>query len=185
MLVWVNNRTGGSRGATVEALRGNTGASFEGSGKIARGAEGIGLCSCFGKSGESSTERYFLIKGPFCFVFTNKDASSPKYAVGLQGMKADRQKTTVLLESTLGDIEYEFTFATESLATEFATAVEQQVATAQAEVAQKRLGHEHLLHKRSSVVFAEQIAKTKEREQPDAPLSTQEVLAGMPNTPLY
>ena len=169
----------------MEVLRGNTGANFEGSGKIARGAEGIALCNCFGKSGESNKERYFLIKGPFCFVFTQKDASSPKYAVGFQGMRANRQKTTVLLESALGDTEYEFTFATESMATEFATAVEQQVATAQAEVAKKRLGHEHLLQKRSSVVFAEQIAKTKECEQPDAPLSSQEVLTSMPNTPLY
>ena len=179
------NRTGGSRGATVEALRGNKGASFEGSGKIARGAEGIGLCTCFGKSGENNNERYFLIKGPFCFVFAKQDASSPKYAVGLQGMKANAQKTTVLLEKILGDVAYEFTFASEQVATEFAAAVQQQAATAQAEMTQKRLGHEHLLQKRSSIVFAEQIAKTKESEQPDAPLSTKEVLANMPTTPLY
>lgn len=179
------DRTGGTKGATVEALRGNKGSSFEGPGTITRGAEGIGFCSCFGGRGDGHKERYFLIKGPFCFVFSNKVASSPKYAVGLQNMKPNRQNATVVLETSLGDLEYEFTFASEEMAKKFKIAVEKQAATAQAEVTQKRLGHEHLLRKPSSVMFAEQIAKTKEREQPDAPLSTQEVLSNMPEKMIY
>jgi len=169
----------------VEVLRGNKGANFEGPGTVTRDAEGIGFCSCFGGRSDGNKERYFLIKGPFCFVFSNKDASSPKYALGLQNFKPNRQNSTVLLETSLGDVEYEFTFASDEMAKEFKIAVEKQAATAQAEVTQKRLGHEHLLQKRPSVMYAEQIARTKEREQPDAPLSTQEVLANMPEKMIY
>ena len=127
-------------------------------------------------------ERYFLIKGPFCFVFSSEDASSPKYAVGLQNMRAKLQNQSghVTLETSLGDVKYEFTFANEELAKDFSGAVEKEAATAQAEVTRRRLGHAHLLQEQSSIQFAEKIAKTKECEQPDAPLTAQEVMANMP-----
>jgi hypothetical protein len=174
----------------VDYLRGTRGASFEGCGRITRGAELAEGCGCFRGGGNSNQELYLLIKGTFCFVFVNKDAPSPKYAVGLHSMRpvvkasSHNGRVTVLLEGVLGDLLYEFSFENDSIAQQFKVAVEEEAASAQAEAVRKRLGHENLLTKRSSVIFAENIAKEKESDQPEPPLSTQEILANIPVVPV-
>jgi len=187
------HRSGGTRGATVEALRGNHGASFEGPGTIERTSEGIVFCGCFGGGRgrrSHSKERYLLIKGPFCFVFSDKEASSPKYAVDLQNLHAKlhnssrRGQVIVQLQTTLGDAEYKIMFASEAEAEEFSAAVDKGSAMALSEATRKRLGHP-LLQKRSSWLFAEQIAKTKKCEQPEAPVSTEEAMANLPEVAFW
>ena len=181
----------------MENLRGTKGASFEGRGKITRGAEhAVGCGGCCGVAGSDNDhkERFLLIKGPFCFVFSSEEAPSPKYAVGLQCMRANVKQQSasgsgsgrvkVLLENHLGDLDYEFSFENESIANQFKSAVEKEAASAQVEAVRKRLGHENLLIKRASVVFAENIAKAKESEQPDAPVTTKEIMENMPLEPL-
>jgi len=152
---------------------------------VCRGAP-EGLCFCFGGGRDRRKEHFLLIKGPFCFVFGSEDSPSPKYAIGLQFMKAKKKEAArdghvmVLLENNLGDLEYEFCFESEQIAKKFCTVVERQAASAQAEVVRKRLGHENLMVKRTSMRFAEDIAKQKESDQPDAPVSTEEIIANMP-----
>jgi hypothetical protein len=184
-----DNRTGGSRGGSAENLRGTTGARFEGRGKIHRGAEGVfGFCCFGGGSREDNKERFFLIKGPFCFVFASEDAPSAKYVIGLQNMCAiinpagHDLRVTVLLENHFGDQEYEFSFESEKLAKRFKAAVEVQASSAEVEAVRKRLGHEHLILKRSSIMFAETIAMDKVSAQPDLPVSMEEVFANMPTS---
>lgn len=168
----------------MENLKGTQGASFEGLGIITRGAPGLfGCCSgCF-----RPKESYLLVKGPFCFVFSSKDAPSPKYAIGLQNMQATVRsgglsgRTLVLLDERLGDVNYELSFQTEDIAKVFKSAVESEASSAQVEAVRKRLGHENLLTKRASLIFAETIAKEKISDQPAAPVSTSELLATMPN----
>jgi hypothetical protein len=154
----------------------------------------VGSCGCFGSGGgsEDRKERFLLIKGPFCFVFTSEDAPSPKYAVGLQAMRpkvkaaAGRDgRVTVLLENSLGDLQYEASFASEEIANQFKAAVEQQAAAGEAEAARIRLGHGGLVKKRASTVFAAAIAKEKERAQPDVPLTTTDIIANMPEVGHY
>lgn len=88
--------------------------------------------------------------------------------------------TAVLLESSLGDVEYEISFATEEVAIKFANTVKTQAAAAVSAQVRKRLGHEHLLTKRASVRYAETIAQKKVEDQPETPVTTQEVLDNMP-----
>ena len=121
-----------------------------------------------------------LVKGPFCFVFVNENASSPKYAISLAHLKATtKSPKAVDLESSLGDVQYELTFATAESAESFAMAVTSQAAAEEVEEVRKRLGHEHLLTKRSSVRYAESVAVRKVKEAPDIPVSTEDMLAGM------
>jgi hypothetical protein len=184
-------RSDGKRGASPATLRGTKGADFENYGKIHRGVDGV-TCGCFGGSSEKSTDRLILIKGPFCFIFENENSPSPKYAIGLQNMRdavhgaGSSLRTSsagfaVLLTTSLGDTEYEISFTLEAIAREFAATVQTQAAAAVTETVRKRLGHEHLLHKRSSVRYAEGVALKKIVDQPDAPVSTQEVLGNMPS----
>lgn len=115
---------------------------------------------------------------------------SPKYAIGLQSMRAEMKpagagsRGHVLLETSLGELEYEISFATDAIAREFASTVEAQSAAAISETVRKRLGHAHLLNKRASVRFAESVAQKKVADQPDAPVSTQEILSNMPVVPM-
>ena len=188
--------SGGNRGADVKTLRGTKGADFEGYARIQRGggrdAIGAVVCGCFGGGGgsakkESNKERLVLIKGPFCFVFKNEQAASPKYAISLQSMKAASKSSNthmVMLETSLGDTEYEFTFQNEDAAKRFRSAVKEQAAVAQTEQIRKRLGHEHLLNKRSSIRYAESIATKKIDDQPSAPLKVDEVMMNMPDPAL-
>ena len=161
----------------MENLRGTQGAKFEGLGKISRGSYGLlGFWCCSNK--EIGKERYFLIKGPFCFVFASQDDLAPKYAVGLYSMHA-KLKTTgsavVILENEMGDIEYEFTFHDTETARQFKAAIDIESESAQVAAVRKHLGHEHLLSKRSSLIFAETIAMEKLSEQPNAPISNGEI----------
>jgi hypothetical protein len=181
-LIIMSNRGGGQRGACVENLRGTQGTKFEGLGKITRGTAGmIGFCCC--SSREIGKERYLLIKGPFCFVFVSKEDPAPKYAVGLQSMHAKFKSAgsnVVVLEGELGDVEYEFAFNDVETANQFKAAIDIESESAQVAAVRKRLGHEHLLSKRSSLIFAETIAMQKLSEQPDAPISNREIASVMP-----
>jgi hypothetical protein len=185
ILYYVSRHGNGKDGSSPQTLRGTKGADFENVGRINRGSDGIG-CGCFGGPKEDK-DRYILVKGPFCFVFTSETSSSPKYAIGLQDMRGKFNEKSragsrgyVLLETNLGEMEYELSFATEAIAREFATTVQQQSKAATSEIVRKRLGHEHLLNKRSSVRYAEAVALKKVDDQPDAPVSAQEILSNLP-----
>jgi hypothetical protein len=162
---------------------------------VTRGIVGPRLLACFrGCASESRRQRYLLIKGPFCFVYSSVDAAAPRYAVGLHSTRPSGGKTStisgpnhghaatsVLLENSLGDVEYEFVFSSEEAAIKFRDAVERQTASAQTEQVRKRLGHDRFLSKRDSVRYAERVAKAKEREQPDVPVTTAEIIAHLPS----
>jgi hypothetical protein len=189
ILLYVSrSKSGKNVGSSPATLRGTKGADFESEGRINRGSDGLG-CGCSGVRKEDK-DRYILVKGPFCFVFTNEDSSSPKYAIGLQNMRAEVKhagagsRGHVLLETNLGDMEYELSFATEAIAREFASTVQEQCAAATSEIVRKRLGHEHMLTKRSSVRYAESVAVKKFADQPDAPVSAQEIMSNLPSTPM-
>ena len=141
----------------------------------------FGCCGC--SSSEIGKERYLLIKGPFCFVFASQDDAAPIYAVGLQSMQAKLKSagsTVVLSEGELGDVEYEFSFSDTETAKQFKAAIDTESKSAQVAAVRKRLGHEHLLSKRSSLIFAETIAMQKLSEQPDAPISNREIASVIP-----
>ena len=181
-------RSKGARGADVDTLRGTRGADFEATGRITRGVEGV-RCLCFGGGDDGNKDRLIFIKGPFCFVFSDEQAAAPKYAIGLQYMRPEavtsqQGRFPVILKDTLGDVQFEVTFTTEDDATRFARAVKDQASAAETEEVRKRLGHEHLLNKRSSVRYAESIAKKKVEDQPDKPVSAQEIVDNMPVTGL-
>ena len=81
---------------------------------------------------------------------------------------------------------YKFTFANiENTASEFCNAVAVASNDASTEMARKRLGHENLLTKRSSVKFANTIGTAKAKDQPDAPVTAAEVMSGMPTAGAY
>jgi len=198
----------GQSGAGVETLRGNTGADFEGYATVHRG-DGDGAFALFDISklfccGKKKDGLYFLlIKGYHCFVFKDEESKSPQYAIELinrtavvqpahnghvphiphPGAGRDATYTTIHLETGLGDVEYKMTFANmnDGLAAKFCNAVSLASSEATAEQARKRLGHEGLLNKRSSVRYANAIGAEKTKEQPDAPVGAGEVLAGMPS----
>lgn len=141
----------------------------------------FGCCGC--SNSEIAKDRYLLIKGPFCFVYASKDDAAPKYAVGLQSMQAQLKSTAspvVVLQTELGDTEYEFVFNDIETAKQFQAAIDAESASAQVAAVRKRLGHEHLLSKRSSLIFAETIAMEKLSDQPDAPISNREIASVIP-----
>lgn len=90
---------------------------------------------------------FVMIKGPFCFVFKNEKASSPKYAIELARMKAEVRDSAssgtvavVALQSSLGDDEYLFRFPAKEnpdVGTEFAQEVQKQAAAGEAEMVRK------------------------------------------------
>jgi hypothetical protein len=124
-----------------------------------------------------------LVKGPFCFVFVNETASSPKYAIRLAHLKtAIRYPKAVDLETSLGDVEYELTFETAEVAQSFAKTATGQAAAGEVEEVRKRLGHAHLLNKRASVRYAESVAVKKVQEAPDAPVSAEDILTNVAAT---
>ena len=183
-------RINGNHGTDVKTLRGTRGADFENVGRISRGG---GILSDFGclfcligrRAGDDSShkERFLLIKGPSLFVFSDQDAPSPKYAVPLLGMQARiiHNLTTVLLENNLGDLQYEVHFDNHpDIATQFCDTVKAQASAAQTEETRKQLGHEKLLNKRTSHLHAAAVAKKKEKDQPDAPVSSEDVMKNMP-----
>jgi len=197
---FVRNR--GQSGASVEQLRGTSGSKFEGYANIHRGDGDFDAFNIFSFCCGNKPELYFvLIKGFHCFVFENEESKSPNYAIELINRKAviqpshhtmtprvahpgathDTGYTTVYLESSLGDVEYKFTFANiENNSSEFCNAVAVASNDASTELVRKRLGHENLLTRRSSVKFANAIGMAKAKDQPDVPVGAAEVMAGMP-----
>ena len=189
-------RTGGGKGASVEMLRGDSGSAFEGRATVQRGEAPLGLwnpCSCFRKGGDRP--RFLLIKGYHCFVYDSDDSSSPRYAIELANLGAVVQRqpghhraeggeeTSVRLETSLGDVEYRMTFATATLASRFVDAVAVPSSEASTDQVRTRLGHGGLLNKRASVRFAQAVGTAKAKDQPEAPVSVGEIMAGMP-TPM-
>mmetsp|Transcript_25864 Transcript_25864/g.43985 ORF Transcript_25864/g.43985 Transcript_25864/m.43985 type:complete len:223 (-) Transcript_25864:822-1490(-) len=181
-------RSSGQRGASVESLRGTSGADFESKGTVERCATG------FSFFGGNSIDRsvYVLIKGPFCFVFKSETAQSPKYAIELARMMAEIKDSssgtvTVALQSNLGDDEYLFKFATaddKDIGKKFVDEIKKQAAAGEAEIVRKRLGHEALANKHASMKFAENIAMKKVKDQPEKPIGTSEVMQNMPIVPM-
>ena len=204
-------RTGGRTGASVEMLRGDSGSDFEGRATIQRGEAPLGLlnpCSCLRRG--NGGPRFLLIKGYHCFVFDSDDSASPRYAIELINRRAVVQPghagvvphpgagegssscTTVHLETSLGDVEYRMTFAGgydgrggDTLASRFVDAVAVASSEASTDQVRTRLGHGGLLNKRASVRYALTVGAAKAKEQPEAPVSVGEIMAGMPSTPGY
>ncbi|CAB9515883.1 expressed unknown protein [Seminavis robusta] len=176
-------RSSGDRGAGVAKLRGTNGADFEGTATIIRGGASGG-CSCLFGGGRNNdkTEKLVLLKGPFCFVFKNAGASAPLYAISLVDMKTDRKGQVALLQTNLGDTDYELTFSDEADAKKFCRTADKLAKTGQADEIRKKLGHEHLLDRTKSVKFAEAIAAKKYDDQPSAPLNNEDLLANTPVT---
>ena len=196
-------RTGGATGASVEMLRGDSGSAFEGHATVQRGGAPLGLwnpCSCFRKG---DRPRFLLIKGFHCFVYDSDDSSSPRYAIelinrravvqpghhhGASGEGSSSSRTSVVhLETSLGDVEYRMTFAggdgDDALASRFVDAVAVASLEASTDQVRTRLGHGGLLNKRASVRFAQAVGTAKAKDQPEAPVSAGEIMAGMP-TPM-
>ncbi|KAL3764755.1 hypothetical protein ACHAW5_006626 [Stephanodiscus triporus] len=202
--------TSGQAGASVEMLRGDSGSDFEGYATVHRGGgTGSSLdsifnpCSCLKRK---EGPRFLLIKGYHCFVFDDEGGTSPKYAIELihrravvqpkhasiiprvphPGTTHESTYTTVHLETSLGDVEYRMTFAgdpdsVDALARRFRDAVSTASVEASTDQARKRLGHEGLSNKRASLRFAQTVGATKAKEQPEAPVSPGEIMAGMPS----
>ncbi len=84
-------------------------------------------------------ERFLLIKGSALFVFAVENDTTPKYAVKLEYMKAvsSEDTKTVLLETSLGDIEYKFTFPDDETATKFSLAVSRAASVAETNIVKK------------------------------------------------
>lgn len=162
-------------------LRGTTGVDFEGVAKIARGRNAGSICNLFGIGRGTFRNCYVVVKGSFCFVFDKKSSPSPNYAIGLQHMRPQVSGAgrVSLTDSTGTVVEYEIVFQHDHDASMFGEQVRQQAGKAQTELARRRLGHESLLNKRRSVLFAEQIALEKEKQQPPKPVSDSEVLDAM------
>ena len=199
-------RSKGDRGASVETLRGSKGADFESYATVHRGdAEGLmdmfDITTCFGCCGKKDGVYFLLIKGEYCFVFVSEDSASPKYAIELINRRAvvdthesytpriphpgasnDTTYTSINLETSIGDIEYKFTFANmdDTAATRFCNAIAVASSEAATEQTRKRLGHANLLDKRGSVRYANQLGEKKKKDQPEAPVTAGEVMAGMP-----
>jgi len=171
----------------VQVLRGTSGADYEGKAIVHRGGS-IG-CFCFPRGSGEQKERLVLIKGGFCFVYTDENSKSPKYAIALKGIEAKiissaspahHKRTSVSMETVLGDLEYELSFQAEDEAKQFCTVVKEQAIVAERDEARERLGHRQLLNKRASVRYAQKIAKDKVKDQPDAPITTEEIIDNSP-----
>ena len=96
-----------------------------------------------------------------------------------RAQEASSGKHPVWLETNLGDVEYELVFDGSQAAETFCTAANAQAAAGQADEVRKRLGHEHLLVKRASVRYAESVANKKVEDQPEAPVSAEELMANV------
>mmetsp|Transcript_32020 Transcript_32020/g.75289 ORF Transcript_32020/g.75289 Transcript_32020/m.75289 type:complete len:242 (+) Transcript_32020:203-928(+) len=164
-------RSGGERGADIETLRGTHGPDFEGYATINRKGGGGISCGCFG-GGDENDEKIILVKGAYCFVFGKESDPAPKYAVACAHMKAVTQSPShgvhpVTIESALGDVDWELGFEKKELAEEFVDVFRKKAAEGEADEVRKRLGHENLLQKRSSVKYAESVGEKKLEDQPE------------------
>jgi hypothetical protein len=85
-------------------------------------------------------EKFILIKGPFCFVFDNDKGQAPRYAISfsLSHLKAQiKGETSVTLQTSLGDVDYEFFFNDASTAVTFQGVVSNQAAAGETEEIRK------------------------------------------------
>lgn len=154
-------RNGGQKGATVDNLRGTTGADFEHlvtverraafslfGGTVSENNACVGLTTLAGltfRLPQKDEQVLLLMKGPFCFIFKNEKAPSPKYAISLTGLDAKvkestKEKVSVALETNLGDEEYLLTFSATNdadVGKKFVSAVKKQAAAGQAELVRK------------------------------------------------
>ena len=133
-------RSSGDRGAGVAKLRGTHGADFEANAFVLRGGASSGCGCIFGRGSNDKTEKFVLLKGPFCFVFNTEDSNSPLYAISLTDMKTEQKGQIALLRTTLGDTDYELKFGNEEQAKNFCKKVNQLAKTGQADEIRKRLG---------------------------------------------
>jgi hypothetical protein len=173
-------RSGGERGASVDKLRGTNGADFEGTARVSRGGGGGG-CSCiFGCGNSDKTEKFVLLKGPFCFVFKGDTSGSPLYAINLVDMKTEQKGPVALLQTNLGDTQYELQFAEEDVAKKFCKTAHRLAKSGQNDEIRKKLGHTHLLNHTKSIMFAETVANKKFDDQPSAPISNEEIIQNVP-----
>jgi len=174
-------RSKGTRGADVETLRGNTGASFEGYARVARCGDYMKCCGMkFGTVEESSSKkpRFLLIKGNSLFAFISEDAPTPKYAISLARMQAEAEEeshgyTDVLLKTSLGDVEYRIIFNTKedkASIDKFLIAVRKASSGARTADAT-----------RASTAYANDIAMEKVKDQPDAPINIADAMSNMPS----
>ena len=153
-----------------------------------------------------------LIHRKAVIVPTSHDSFVPR--VPHPGANRDANYATVHLESGLGDVEYRITLLSDprerppandrhqgggggipkksvdgdatawSPATRFVSAVTRASSEASTDEVRTRLGHGGLLNRRASVKFAQEIGNAKAKDQPDAPVSASEIMAGMPVTPI-
>lgn len=188
----IHFRSEGERGATPQILRGQ-GADFEGAAKVFRGDELANVYSlvrcCVLCKRSKEDYKYVLIKGTSCFVFSNENAPSPKYAIPLERLHTERTKgssddvdttsslpSTVRLIRALGDVEYEFEFKNPDAASRFCRAVSKEVKVAADVSAKKRLGHlVDSAGRSNSVAYANKIAEAKKKDQPDNPSTVTEL----------
>lgn len=170
-------RSNGDRGASVAALRGTHGADFEATAKVLRDGASGG-CSCI--FGGTKAEKFIMLKGPFCFVYNNERSTSPLYAINLVDMKATKNGYVALLQTTFGDNEYELRFEDDSKAESFCKKVAVLAKSGKCDEVRKQLGHEHLLNRTKSIMFAETIALKKVDDQPSVPITAIEVLGQTP-----
>lgn len=181
-------RSKGERGANVATLRGTTGSDFEASARVIR-TDALGIsCCCFGGGGDKSEKkvRFVLIKGSSCFVFKSDDAPSPKYAILLAHMKAEihpphGSHTTVSLMMVLGDTEYKFIFDSaqdKDAPQNFVNAVVKGASIGQDDEIKVKLGHTDQMKKgkRKSTLYADEVAKKKVEDQPEAPHLAQDIV---------
>ena len=176
-----HHRSGGELGASVDTLRGTKGACFEAYANVCRG-DVLTWRGFFGnrRSKNKCNDRYIVVKGHFCFVFENKTAASPSFAIPLHGVSADNEKGSnkVKLQS-FSNVDYVIRFEKADKTTDFIKVVRQAAAAAETEEVRKKLGHEKFLHKRSSLRFAEPVATQKTTAHPVAPVSVKEILTNM------
>ena len=101
-------------------------------------------------------------------MFKTENSSSPKFAIRLAQTKARKyHEDTVVLETNLGDPEYTFMFPTAFCAEQFMKIANKQASLGEMEETRIRLGHEHLLDRRKSAMFARKVGRAKVRAQPE------------------
>ncbi len=97
-------------------------------------------------------------------------------------MKTEDKGKVALLQTSLGDTDYEFQFDSEEEAKNFCKKVDQLSKSGHADEVRKKLGHEHLLNKTKSIMFAENIALKKVDDQPSMPFTNEDMMADVPVT---
>lgn len=175
-------RSKGTRGASVELLRGDTGSNFESQATVKRHNKGNGLFSCF--TGQKGSKRYIVIKGPHIFVFANENSSSPQYAIPLSNESVETydkkgNKQVVTLLNGLAEVEYEFEFdlrEKSDLGATFSRVLKEQIIVGHNDEIKAKLGHTKTSQNSKSFCYAKNIGKEKEQDQPAVSAASNDVL---------